>query len=220
MSPPVKGSRAYDSSGRQEQARETRRQVLAAATELFLERGYAATTMADVAGAAGVAVQTVYSSVGGKAELLKQVVDVAIVGDDEPVPVVQRPDIVAVQAETDGRRKLERFAAFLVTVQERTAALDAVLDVAAESDPTAAGVRDALDAGRRFGMREFATNLKEQRLLRRGVTVEKAAAVLVAHMDAAIYLSLVRDSGWSARDYQRWYVTVSAAALLPDAVQR
>jgi AcrR family transcriptional regulator len=216
MSPSVKGSRPYDSSARQELARATRRQVLAAATELFLERGYPATTMADVAAAAGVAVQTVYSSVGGKAELLKQVVDVAIVGDDEPIPVVQRPDIIAVQAETDGRRKLEMFAAFLVTVQARTAALAAVLDVAAESDPTAAAVRDTLNAGRRDGMREFATNLREQRLLRRGVTVEKAAAILFAHMDSGVYLSLVRDSGWSARDYQRWYVTVTAAALLPD----
>lgn len=216
MSPPVKGSRPYDASGRQAQARATRREVLAAATALFLERGYPATTMADVAAAAGVAVQTVYSSVGGKAELLKQCVDVAIVGDDEPVPVVQRPAIVEVQAETDGHRKLEKFAAFLVTVQARTAALAAVLDVAAESDPTAAAVRDALNAGQRHGMREFATNLKEQRLLRRGVAVEKAAAILVAHMDAGIYLSLVRDSAWSVRDYQRWYVTVTAAALLPD----
>ena len=67
--------------------------MLAAAKELFLERGYAATTMADVAAEAGVAVQTVYSAVGGKAALLKAVFDTTIVGDDEPVPVSGRPEI-------------------------------------------------------------------------------------------------------------------------------
>ena len=104
MPRPVKTSRRYESAGRQEQARQTRREVLAAAKALFLERGYAATTMADVAAEAGVAVQTVYSAVGGKAALLKAVFDTTIVGDDERVPVSGRPEIARVTAETDGRR--------------------------------------------------------------------------------------------------------------------
>jgi AcrR family transcriptional regulator len=217
MTESVKGSRRYDSPARQERARATRRGVLAAATRLFLERGYASTTMADVAEAAGVVVQTVYSSVGGKAELLKQALDVAIVGDDEPVPMVDRPEILAVRSETDGRRKLERFAAHLATVQSRTARLSRVLAVAADSDPDVARLQATALAGRRHGMREFATNLREQGLLRRGVTVDKAADVLAEHMDAAHYLTFVEELGWTPRAYQRWYVTVTSAMLLADA---
>jgi AcrR family transcriptional regulator len=219
MTETVKGSRRYDSPARQEQARATRRLVLAAATRLFLERGYAATTMADIAGAAGVVVQTVYSSVGGKAEVLKQCLDVAIVGDDEPVPMVDRPEIRAVQEETDGRRKLEKFAAHLVRVQGRTARLTRVLHVAADSDPAVAELRRTALAGRRFGMGEFAANLKAQGLLRRGVTVDKAADVLAEHMDAAHYLTFVEELGWTPKEYQRWYVTVTSAMLLRDPVR-
>jgi AcrR family transcriptional regulator len=215
MAETVKRPRGYDSPARQEQARATRRAVLAAATGLFLERGYAATTMADIAEAAGVVVQTVYSSVGGKAEVLKQCLDVAIVGDDEPVPMVDRPEIRAVQAETDGRRKLELFAAHLTRVLERTARLGRVLAVAADADPAVDALRRTALAGRRFGMGEFAGNLKEQRLLRRGVTVDKAADVLAEHMDAAHYLTFTEEFGWTPREYQRWYVTVTAAMLLP-----
>ena len=216
MSGPVKTPRQYDGSGRREQARATRRAVLAAATERFLERGYAATTMADVAASAGVAVQTVYSAVGGKAELLKQAIDDAIGGDDEPIAVVDRPEIQAVREERHGRRKLELYAEFLLASQGRTARLEQVLRVAADADTDAAQLKKNLDDAKHFGMTQFATHLKEQRQLRRGVTVAKAADVLVAHMDPVTYLNLVEARGWSGRDYARWYVTVTAAMLLPD----
>jgi AcrR family transcriptional regulator len=219
MSGTVKGSRRYESPGRKEQARATRRAVLAAATRLFLDRGYTATTMADIAEGAGVVVQTVYSSVGGKAEVLKQALDVAIVGDDEPVPMVDRPEILAVKSERDGRRKLELFAAHLATVQSRTARLTRVLTVAADSDADVARLQATALAGRRHGMHEFATNLREQRLLRRGLTVAKAADVLAEHMDAAHYLTFVEELGWTPRDYQRWYVTVTSAMLLAEPVR-
>jgi AcrR family transcriptional regulator len=217
MSGPVNPPRRYDASGRRELARATRRAVLAAATTLFHERGYAATTMADVAGAAGVAVQTVYSTVGGKAALLKEAYDVAIAGDDEPVPVSDRPQILAVKAETDGARKLELYAKHLAGVMRRTARLDQVLQVGADADEAVARLRDTLYAARYAGMTEFATNLRAQGLLRRGVTVTRAADVLVAHMDPVTYVHLVVERGWSRRDYQRWYVTVTAAALFPSA---
>jgi TetR/AcrR family transcriptional regulator, regulator of autoinduction and epiphytic fitness len=216
MSSAVKSPRSYDSSTRRAQAAETRRQVLAAATELFLERGYAATTMSDVSAAAGVAVQTVYSSVGGKADLLKQAVDVAVVGDDAPVPMMDRPDIRAIAAEPDGRRKLEMFAAHLARVQGRTARLMRVLQVAVDSDEAVEDLRRTLLAQRRQGMRAFAGDLRRRRLLRPGVTAERAADILVGHMDAAHYLTFREDLGWADRDYRRWYVTVTAAAILRE----
>ena len=96
--------RAYDSSGRKEQARRSRQAVLAAARELFLEQGYGATTMPAVASAAGVSVETIYKTIGSKPELLKAVLDVAIVGDDEPVPILERDMVRRIRAEPDPRR--------------------------------------------------------------------------------------------------------------------
>jgi AcrR family transcriptional regulator len=214
MSRPVKTTRRYDSAGRQEQARQTRREVLAAARELFLERGYAATTMADVAGSAGVAVQTVYSAVGGKAALLKEVFDTSIVGDDQPVAVSGRPEIARVSAETDGHRKLELFARYVSGVHRRLSPLVPVLQAAADADEDAARLWEGYYRGRHQGMTDFAANLKEQRLLRRGMTVERAAAVLAAHIDVVNWKNLVERHGFTAREYERWLVEVTAAAIL------
>lgn len=218
MSRPVKTARRYDSAGRQEQARQTRRDVLAAATTLFLERGYAATTMADVATQAGVAVQTVYTVVGGKAALLKAVFDTSIVGDDQPVAVSGRPEIARVSAETDPRRKLELFARYVSGVQQRLSPLVPVVLAAADSDEDAARLWDGLHRGRYQGMTDFATNLKEQRLLRRGMTVERAAAVLAAHIDVVNWQNLVERHGFTRRQFEAWLVDVTAAAILrPEA---
>jgi TetR/AcrR family transcriptional regulator of autoinduction and epiphytic fitness len=214
MSRPVKSPRTYDASGRREQAAETRRQVLAAAKELFLERGYAATTMSEVAARAGVAVQTVYSAVGGKALLLKEVFDVTLVGDDRPVPVSGRPEIARVSAETNGRRKLELFAAYVSGVLERISPLTPVVQASADVDEDAARLWEGYYRGRYQGMLEFAANLKEQRLLRRGMTVERAAAVLSAHIDVTNWLNLVQRQGFTRREFERWLVDVTEAAIL------
>ncbi len=85
---------------------ETRAAVLAAARQLFLDVGYAATTMGAVANAAGVSVETVYKAFGNKPGLVKALFDVAVVGDDEPMPLVQRDFVKRNMAEPDPRRKL------------------------------------------------------------------------------------------------------------------
>lgn len=214
MSELVKTRRRYDGSSRQAAAAETRDRILAAAHSLFLTRGFTATAMADVADHAGVAVQTVYTAVGGKATLLQRVMDVAIAGDDAPIPVRDRPDILAVRAEPDGRRKLAKYARHIRLVHERSAELDQVIRAAADVDPDIRQLLHTLDAQRVSGMRLFAEHLATSRLLRRGVTVTKAADVLATHMDSRIYLWLVHDRKWSSRDYEGWYVQVTAAMLL------
>ena len=216
MAGPVKPPRRYDASRRRELARETRRRVLDAARTLFVSRGYTATTMNDVAAAADVAVQTVYSTVGGKAELLKQALDVAIAGDDEPVSVPERPEIRRIAAERDGRRKLQMHAEHLRAVMERTAELERVLRAAADADPAAKRLLETFSAQRLVGMTLMAENFREQGLLRRGVSVTKAADVFWMHMDPRIYIALVRDRGWSARDYEKWYVEATAALVLRE----
>ena len=134
MTSPVKSTRAYDATRRRAAADKTRRRVLAAAREQFLTRGYNAATVADIAAAAGVAPQTLYSSVGGKADLLRHVVNVAIAGDDVPVAIAVRPFTEAIHAEPDGTRKLALYARRLRSGLERTAALDAVVRAAADAE--------------------------------------------------------------------------------------
>lgn len=214
MSSSVKGGRGYDASGRREASRATRRQVVAAAKALFLERGYVETTMADVAAGAGVAVQTVYSTVGGKAALLKEVFDTTLVGDDEPVPMSGRPEIARIVAATGGRRKLELWARYVSQVLERVSPLARALAGAAESDPAAREVVEGYYYGRRQGMAEFAADLKRGRLLRRGMTVERAAVVLAAHIDPVNWLNLVERGGLTRAEFERWLVDATEAAIL------
>src|SRR5262245_42472022 len=110
MSDQANGRRGYDNRARAEQARRGRRQVVAAAHDLLLAKGYRATTMADVARAAGVSVETVYKAFGTKAAVAKAAYDVALVGDDEPVPLAERPEIQAMLADPDPAAKLRRYA--------------------------------------------------------------------------------------------------------------
>src|ERR671913_1999190 len=102
--------RSYDSPARRSQAAGTQQRIVAATRELFLSRGYAATTMADVAAAAGVSVQTVYSAAGGKAGLAKRVWDATVVGDLEAVPMSLRPQAEEMRAEPDPAVALHLYA--------------------------------------------------------------------------------------------------------------
>lgn len=214
MTSPVKSTRAYDATRRRAAADKTRRRVLAAAREQFLTRGYNAATVADIAAAAGVAPQTLYSSVGGKADLLRHVVNVAIAGDDVPVAIAVRPFTEAIHAEPDGTRKLALYARRLRSGLERTAALDAVVRAAADADAAVAIISRELDDQRVQGMRMFAGHLHSSGVLRRGLSVDRAADILSAHMDPRLYLWLVDYRGWTGRQYENWYTQITSAALL------
>src|SRR4051794_7831178 len=111
----------YDSPLRAGQARATRRAIVNAAAALFSEHGYGATTVDAIAQAAGVSRKTVFTSVGGKAECLKLALDWAVVGDDEPVPLMERPEIAAQQAEADARKILAMYAAMHADIAGRVA---------------------------------------------------------------------------------------------------
>jgi AcrR family transcriptional regulator len=119
--------RVYDNTRRAEQARLTRRQVLDAARELLVERGPAAVTMRDVATRAGVSAETVYKTFGTKAALIKDVYDVTLAGDDEPIPMIDRPEIQAVIAASGARDKIARYAYAARRIGERVGPLLAKL---------------------------------------------------------------------------------------------
>lgn len=208
--------RRYESAHRQAQARQTRQGILDAAADLFVDPGYAATPLTAIAARSGVSIQTVYKVFGSKQALLSALVDVAVAGDDEPVALPDRPFVSEIRALPDARAKLVRYAQHLVEIHARQAQVMLALAAAATADPDAAAIwRKNLD-DRRRGMSMFAADLAATGELRPEHTLDTATDVLWLAMDVRNYDWLVRQRGWSAERFQRWYVdTVAAALLLP-----
>jgi AcrR family transcriptional regulator len=220
MSPQVNTRRRYDSAIRQEQARQSRGAVLEAARRLFLERGYGATTVAAIAREAGVSVETVYKAFGNKPGLVKALFDVSIVGDDEPVPLLQRERVQRIQAEPDPRRKLAMYGEHLTETAPRTVPVQLLVRSAAGTDPGAAEVWEQMQAERLTGMTVFARHLHEDGLLRADVSVEEARDVLWTYNSPELYELLVMRRGWSPERYGRWVADALIAALLPQNQSR
>jgi AcrR family transcriptional regulator len=193
--------RRYRSPLREQQAGQTRSAVIAAASQLFAEKGWAGTGMRDVAGAAGVAIETVYASFRSKRELLTACIDQAVVADDQPVPLADRPAFAALARGS--RTQRTRAAARLLTgIHERTAGVILALREAAASDPELAKWRDAAEAGRRADT--------EQGLILiagRPVTREECDG-LWAVMTVEVYDLLTGLRGWSRQQYERWLADV------------
>jgi AcrR family transcriptional regulator len=214
MSEPAK---RYASEVRDEQAQRTRRAIVAAASELFLARGYAATTIDAIAAAARVSRRTVFNSVGGKVVLLKLAMEWAIVGDDEPVPLADRPAIKAIQAESDPRKALALWAQTVVGVASRVAPVSAVLTAAADTDPAAAQLFSELARNRMFGATEFVRYLASLEGLAAGVSEQQAADLCWSLMDGHLYHLLVTQRGWTTVSFTQWLADSLAATLLRPA---
>jgi AcrR family transcriptional regulator len=206
--------RAYRSAIREEQAQVTRRAVVSAAAELFMERGYAATTIDAVAERATVSRRTVFTAVGGKAALLKLAWDWSLAGDDEPVPIAERAVVRRIQDETDPVVVLRLQARHIREVAERVAALNRVLPVAADADPEAAALRESIEQQRFTGARMFVQSLRDRGWLRRGISVRQGAEVCWLLMDPTAYGWLVKERGWTTRQYDRYLVETLSALLL------
>jgi AcrR family transcriptional regulator len=204
----------YASEVRDEQARRTRRAIVTAALELFQAQGYAATTIDGIAAAAHVSRRTVFNSVGGKAALLKLALDWAIVGDDEPIAMADRPAIKAIQAESDPRKGLMLWVQTVTEVAARTAPLGEVLTAAADCDPAAADLLAEASRGRMFGATAFIQYLVSLDGLAAGLTEQHAADLCWALMDGHLFRLLVVERGWSTADFIRWLSDSLAAVLL------
>ena len=123
----TKVKRSYDASGRREQARARRRTVVLAARELFERDGFRVTTVAAIAAHAKVSAESIYKGFGSKAALAKAVFDVALAGDDDPVPVAERPALLAIREEPDVRRKIAIFVDGLVQRLARSAGVQILI---------------------------------------------------------------------------------------------
>jgi len=214
MTEPVKPRRAYDASRRQEQARENRGRVLAAAHRLFAEHGYAGTSLATVAREAGVSVQTVYGGFSTKLNLLKQVVDVGLAGDDEPVPMAGREASRAIEAEPDPARTLARYAEQVRVVGTRVWPVLLVVYRAAAQDPAVARLAGELDRQRLAGMTMLARNLMGKPGMDPALTLEEVRDVLWTFNSPELYDLLVVRRGWSPEQYESWLARSWSRLLL------
>ncbi len=182
----------------------------------MLGRGYAATTMTDIAAAAGVAVQTVYNAVdGGKATLAKRVWDVTVAGDLDAVPLEARPAIQALFAEPVPARKLARYATVCRQLYERLGPLARVLRAgAAAGDSELQHLVDTVERERLVGTASIAAHLSALGALRPGLTVERAGHRLWALNAAETGDALVVGCGWSLDEYEAWMTEMMIASLL------
>ena len=204
--------RKYSSAKREAQARETRRSILEAAHDLFVTTGYAGTPIKAIAEHGGVAVQTVYAVFGSKRELLRQLIESRITGDDEPLAVTDRPEAQAVAAEPDARRRAELDAALSRSITERVAPIVRVASEAAASDPELAAMMQTVKAARREEMIASAKIVAGPDGLR--VDPEDAAATLYVLYSPAVADMLMGDYGWSAKRYEKWLAHMLVSAVI------
>lgn len=212
MSDEVK--RAYRSPLRAEQALNTRRAIRAAAQELFLRDGYTATSVREIAAAAGVSERTVFAAFPTKLALFQEVLGVATAGDEEDVELRERPEHAAVLATEDPAALLDALAARTRQIMERAGALMMTIVESAGADPDMRRFdREALATMRR-NMGDVASALRRTGGLREELSVAEAADVLTTLMSPHVYALLRARFRWSATHYEAWLAARLKEALL------
>lgn len=196
---PVK-RRTYDTTGRRAAAEQTRLRVLEVARDLFSTRGYAATSVADIALGAGVSIDTLYSSVGRKPELLLAVHDMELAGGGPPVDAEERDYVKRVRAATTGREKIALYADALADVLPRTVPLLVALREAGLADPECQSVYESIGERRSTHMRTFAADLRDTGDVREDLDDDEIADVVWAMNGPDFYL-LMRSRGRTPEQY-------------------
>jgi AcrR family transcriptional regulator len=196
--------RAYDSSSRQEGARATRGAILLAARKLFLQQGYAATTMPDIARAAEVALDTVYAAVGKKPALFRLLVETAISGEDQAITAEERGYVQAIRAEPEAANKLRIYAGALCKIHPRLAPLVTALQAAAALDSDLKALWREISERRAANMRLLAENLALTGSMRADLSIAQAADIIWSLGSPEYYLLLVEQRGWPLPEFERW----------------
>ena len=200
----------------QSRTRAARREVVSAAAVLFVEQGYAMTTIAAISERSGVPQATVYRLFGSKPEILKTWLDVAIAGDDEPIAVADRPQVSALMSEPDPRQVIAGFVGVAAAVNRRAADVYRVLVGAAETDSVAAELLRDIQRQRAAGQRGLSSTLARLSALRDGLTTRHAADVVHAIASPETFRLLVVDRGWAQRRYEQWLQTTLCQQLLGE----
>jgi AcrR family transcriptional regulator len=211
---PRSSRRPYSSAVRDESARRTRRAVVAAAAEMFVTRGYGATSLADVAVAAGVARPTVFAAFGSKCALLREVLDQALAGDDELLPVAARPWFQPVWDATTPAAVLDAYAAACAVIGARGAGTFEAARRAAGTAEDAGALWEQVVNNRRAGARQVVDHLLSLGPIRRGLGANRATDLLWLFNDPAHYDALVNRCGWPPKTFTTWLAQQMRSALL------
>jgi AcrR family transcriptional regulator len=210
---PVKRDSPLRSGRGQARTRLARRAVVDAARALFRERGYAATTIEAVSEHSDVPSATVYRLFSSKLGILKALLDTSIVGDDQPLPVQERPDVASLFTEPDPYKLLAGFAGVTTAINQRTNDVYRAVTSAAGSDPAAAELLSEIQQQRDRGQGQIARSLSRAHALRSGLRERDAADLIHALMSPEVYRLLVGDRGWTPERYQQWLATTLAQQL-------
>jgi AcrR family transcriptional regulator len=210
----VKGKRKYSSAVRDEQAARTRSRVLGAASELFLERGYARTTVQDIADRAGVARDTVHAIFGGKARVLTALIDLRLVPDGAVTNITQTPEARAIRDETDQHKQIELFAAWITGISTNLRPIFEILRTASAVEPDMAKVFEEMDQYRMENMHLYARWLAARGPLR--VSARRAGEIMWALASPDLGRMLCDQLGWTQAQHARWLADTLTRTLLPD----
>lgn len=214
----VKPQRNYDSSRRQEQARATRLHVLRTAVELFERQGYARTTIAEIASAAGVSPETIYAAFKNKATLLHRAWDITVGGDDEEVVFHERPEIRALIEEADLAKRLRLQAPITTATARRTAPFQLMLQAAAGAEESAARMLEEIGRQRLAGISVMARLAAATGQL--AVSEERCRDFMWSTTDGMLWHRLVVERGWSDEEFATWLGDMWVAMLVKPSGRR
>jgi AcrR family transcriptional regulator len=220
MATDARRRRPYSGTGGQARTRLARAAVVQAARTLFLEYGYAATTIEAISDLSEVPPATVYRLFSSKLGILKALLDVSIAGDDEAVALEDRPQVRALLADPDPRNQLSGFAGITSGIMARTEPVYRILVSAAGSDPDAAALLAEQTRHRQQGQARIARLLARAGALRPKLREREAADIIHALMSPEVYRLLVGDRGWTPQRYEQWLKGILIDQLLPPPTSR
>lgn len=228
MAPPVKrpdqepdepSARRYHAPQRAQAAAQTKARIREAASVLFVEQGYVATTIRDIARAAGVGERTVYAAFPSKADLFRHVLDVATVGDEQPVAVANRPEIHTAFGQADPHTAISQTIDYTVALFERAGDLIMVTVQAADADPDMRAAADDGSLATRQLWRSLTQTLHDTGALRPGLTAQTAADILYALASPHTYQLLRRHCHWTTQRYRTWLTEAVTQQLLRNQIK-
>lgn len=210
------GKRRYQAPRRAEQAAATRRTILAAARDLFVQHGYVTTTVAEIADQAQVSVDTVYATIGRKPVLLRALVETALSGTDHEVPAIERDYVTAIRAAGNVRDKLATYADAITSIHQRLAPIFLALRDAALQDPACAQLWTEIAQRRARNMRDFAADLRATGELRNDLTNDDAADIIWSMNAVEYWVLLIHERHWTTNKFRQWLTDAWIRLLLQN----
>lgn len=207
--------RKYDSTRRRARAEATKIQITEAARRLFFKRGYAGTTMEEIANEAGVSKESVYAIFGNKQGILAFLLDVAVGGKEFPLPIIEQFAAQAIKQERDPRRQMERIAQICGEILSRAAPVYAIMSAAADTEPEIQKRVRYVHKARLENMTSFFRQIAAHGLLREGLDEKRAGEIIWALTSPELFSLLTTELGWSREKYSQWLADMLIRVLLP-----